>query len=220
MEVRTCSAERIAEELRKMLVHPSRSRGMQMFVDLGLAAAVLPEVLGLQKADLWEHVLTVLGLLEMPSVPLAFAALLHEQVGARLADHICLRLKMSNDERERIVWLVEKHQALCDARQLRPSKLKTLLNHAGIRDLLALHRADARASHKSEDHVDYCEQLLREWTQTDLNPEPLLTGYDLMQLGIPQGPLYKRLLDAVREAQLDGTICTQTEAIELVRRIQ
>jgi poly(A) polymerase len=102
---------------------------------------------------------------------------------------------------------------------MRMAKLKQVLVHPGIRELLALHRADAQASGRSTEHVDYCERLLAEWTEADLNPAPLLTGEDLKQLGLPPGPLFKRLLDAVREAQLDGTIRTRQEALDLVKRL-
>src|SRR5262249_12412123 len=61
--------------------------------------------------------------------------------------------------------------------------------------------------------------LLREWSPTDLNPPPLLTGHDLMQLGIKPGPLYKTILERVREAQLDGTIHTREEAIALAKSV-
>ncbi len=191
--------------------------------------------------DLWEHVLRVLQLLgPNPSVELAFAALLHdvgkprtvgrtpdrytfhghEHVGRRLADEICLRLKMSNQERERIAWLVEKHQILCDVKQMRTSKLKTLLVHPGIRELLALHRADALACNRSIEHVEYCERLLEGWTQEDLDPANVLTGHDLIRAGLEPGPEFKRLLDAVREAQLEGTVRNSTEAWELVTRLR
>jgi poly(A) polymerase len=249
-QIGVVSAERIADELHKLLVLPRRARGMQLFMELGLAAAVLPELLpmrGLPQGppaapvgDLWEHTLRVLDLLgEMPPFPLALAALLHdvgkprtvgrtpdrytfyghEHVGKRLTSEIALRLKLSNDERERAEWLVEKHQILSDARQMRTSKLKTLLAHPGIRELLDLHRADALATGRSLDHVEYCEQMLREWSAEDLNPAPIVTGHDLQREGIPSGPLYKRLLDALREAQLDGTVKTWEQAWELIRRI-
>jgi poly(A) polymerase len=262
-EIGVVSAERVAEELRKLLVHPHRARGMRLFLDLGFADVLLPELLpmkGLPQglpvdphalpppgesghpvlSDLWEHVLRVLELLgSQPSFTLAFAALLHdvgkprtvgrtpdrytfhahEHVGRRLASEICLRLKLSNEERERIEFLVEKHQILSDVRQMRTSKLKTLLIHPGIHELLALHRADALAANRSTDHVDYCEQLLREWTMEDLNPPPLITGHDLTRMGLEPGPLFKQLLDAVREAQLDGSIKNAREARELVARL-
>ncbi len=143
----------------------------------------------------------------------------HEHVGARLAADIALRLKLSNEERERITWLVEKHQFLSDARQMRPSKFKTTLNHPCIRELLALHRADALASGHSTDHVDYCEFQLDCSTEADLNPPPLLTGHDLARHGLEPGPLFKELLAAVREAQLDGAIKTKTHALALVEKM-
>jgi poly(A) polymerase len=201
--------EQLAGALRKALVHPQRARAMRLFVDLGLAEAMLPELLpmrglpqglppdepalpppglpgranGASNGDLWEHVLLVLDFLgPTPSVTLAFAALMHdigkprtvgrtperytfyshEHVGRRMAGQICSRLQMADGERERIEWLVEKHQVLSDARQMRPGKLKLLLSHPGIHDLLALHRADALASKRGLDHVDYCERLLAE----------------------------------------------------------
>jgi poly(A) polymerase len=244
------SAERIAEELRQLLVHPRRTRGLNLLLDLGLAAPILPELLpmkglpqgrpGQSTGDLWTHVMYVLDFIgPNPSFPLTFATLLHdvgkprvvgrttdrytfyhhEHVGARMADAIALRLKLSNYERERIVWLVEKHQYLADAPKMRLSKLKTILSHPGIRELLVLHRADALATCKNVEHVEFCERLLREWTEDDLNPDAFITGHDLAQMGITPGPQYKRILDAVREAQLDGTVRTRSQALGLVRRL-
>ncbi len=244
------SAERIAEELRQLLVHPRRTRGLNLLLDLGLVESILPELLPMKglpqglpsqpTGDLWGHVMNVLDFIgPSPSFPLALGTLLHdvgkprvvartldrytfyhhEHVGARMADALALQLKLSSAERERIVWLVDKHQYLADAPRMRPSKLKVILNHSGIRDLLALHRADALATGKGVEHVEFCEQRLREWLPHDLNPASLITGHDLLQMGVEPGPLYKKLLDAVREAQLDGTITTREEAMVIVRRI-
>lgn len=248
-QITVVSAERIAEELRQLLVHPNRARGLNRLYDLRLADAILPEAAAMRSCphgspqapgDLWDHVMCVLDLLGPEcSFPLALAALLHdvgkprtvgrtpdrytfyghEHVGARMTRDIAERLRLSVAERERAAWLVEKHQYLSDAAQMRPSKLKVVLNHSGIRELLALHRADALASGRPDDHVLYCEKMLTEWSAHDLNPPPLVTGEDLMALGLEPGPQFKRLLDAVREAQLDGTIATKEQALELVRRL-
>ncbi len=250
-QITVVSAERIAQELRQLLVHPRRSRGLNLMLELDLVEPVLPELLAMKglpqglphqpTGDLWDHVMRVLDLLgPAPSFPLALAALLHdvgkprtvgrtpdrftfyshEHVGARMADTIGRRLKLSNEERERTSWLVEKHQYLADALRLRPAKLKVILAHPGIHELLALHRADALASGRSVEHVEYCEGLLREWSPEDLNPPPLVTGHDLQtRFGLKPGPLFKRILDAVREAQLDGTIKTRAEALELIERL-
>jgi poly(A) polymerase len=262
------SAERIADELRKMLVDRRRAVAMRLFMDLGLAAVVMPELVPMrglpqgapradgpalpppghagqlvastgQAADLWDHVLRVLELLPEPvSFALAAAALLHdigkprtvgrtadrytfhghEHVGKRLAGEISQRLKLANDERERIEWLVEKHQILADAPRMRPAKLKVLLVHPGIFELFALHRADALASGRGLDHVEYAEKIRREWeAKGELAPPHLITGEDLIAMGLKPGPLFKTILDQVREAQLDGTIRTREDALAMAR---
>ncbi|MFL5341998.1 MAG: CCA tRNA nucleotidyltransferase, partial [Gemmataceae bacterium] len=251
-ELPVVSAERIADELRKLLTDRHRVRGLELLDDVGLLGVILPEVWqmhgvpqGLPHAptgDLWRHTLKVIEQLpERVSFELALAALLHdagkpatlgrtpdrytfhghEFVGRDLALAIGERLKLSNAERERVSWLVEKHQYLSDAPVMRPSKLKVVLNHPGVHELLMLHRADAIASGKDPAHVDFAEARLREWTASgELNPPPLLTGDDLKLLGIPPGKVYKQLLDAVREAQLDGTVTTRDDAVKLVRQTQ
>ena len=184
--------------------------------------------------DLWEHVLRVLDLLgEGPSFPLAFAALLHdvgkprtvgrtperytfyghEHVGRRMASEICLRLKTSNEERERVEWLVEKHQILADVRADadEQSSRRCWPTPASASCWPCTGPMPWPAA-EADDHVVYCEQLLREWSADDLNPPPLLTGHDLQRAGLEPGPIYKRLLDAVREGQLEGTVKTPQAA--------
>jgi poly(A) polymerase len=67
--------------------------------------------------------------------------------------------------------------------------------------------------------VEFCEELLAKWTQADLDPPPLVSGHDLVQLGLSPGPRFKELLDLVREAQLDGRIGSAAEAHQLVRTL-
>jgi poly(A) polymerase len=255
------SAERIADELRKILVDQHRVRGMRLFMEMGLAAVVLPELVpmvglpqglpsldgpalpppglpGDAETDLWDHVLQVLGRLQpAPSFSLAMAALLHdvgkprtvgrtpdrytfyghEHVGRRIAEEICERLRLSNEESERIAWLVEKHQVLADAVRMRPAKLKRLLVHPGIEELLALHRADALASGRDCAHVDHAVTMRQRWAEAgELAPPPLLTGTDLLDLGIAPGPIFKTILDRVREGQLDRAITSREAALQLV----
>ncbi len=254
-DIRVVSAERIAEELRKLLAHPTRGRGVRLIRDFDLIEPVLPELVptftlpqGLPAAPtgtLWDHLLRVVDLLEGPawpaeeavSFPLAFAALLHdvgkpwvfarsaerytfhghEHVGRDMAAKIADRLKLSAAEKGRLVWLVEKHQYLADAPTMRTSRLQPVLIHPGVGELLALHRADALASGRSLEAVEFCERLLRETPPEVLNPPPLLTGEDLIAMGLTPGPEFKRILDAVREAQLEGRLHTKAEAEAFVR---
>jgi poly(A) polymerase len=245
------SAERIAEELRKLLTNRHRVRGLWLMNLTHLVPAILPELVamhglpqglpGAETGDLWGHTLDVLAQLpDRVSFPLALATVLHdvgkpktfgrnggrytfhghEHVGRDMARVIAERLRLSNAERDRITWLVEKHQYLADAPVMRPSRLKLVLAHPGIHELLMLHRADALASGREPTHVEFAEAKRREWAASgELDPPPLLTGDDLKEMGLPPGPLFKRILDAVREGQLDGTLTTRDGAVELARRL-
>jgi poly(A) polymerase len=234
-QVTVVSAERIAEELRQLLVHPQRVRALSLMDELGLLPPILPELqsfkeggaatAGAEREDLWQHTLQVMALLgPEPSLPLAFAGLLHESDAAgphgaaRAAELVAERLRLSNAEKDRIVWLIAHQRSLCHAQTLRLSLLKPLLAHESIRDLLVLHRADALSRGESDEQVIFCEEKLIQWAQ-DLNPRPLLTGEDLIGVGLKPGPRFKSLLEAVREAQLEEQISTREEAEELVRRL-
>ena len=260
-EIKVVSAERIAEELRKLLTHSNRARGVKLLREFELIPPVLPELVptfalsqGLPSAPtgtLWEHLVRVMALLQRPnpptpfpkreggaepisppllgegpgegfhqvSFPLAFAAMLHN-VGKQMVEKIADRLKLSTAEKVRVAWLVEKHQYLADAPTMRLSKLKTILVHPGIGELLALHKADALASGHGLEHVDFCERMLREMPVEELNPSPAITGEDLIAIGLEPGRDFKRLLDAVREAQLEGRVRTKQDGLRLAEELR
>ena len=125
---------------------------------------------------------------------------------------------MAVAERERVEWLVAHQRFLRDAKRLPLHQLKRILAHPGIRELLALHRTDALADGLPTDHVDFCEGLLEQWSEAELNPPSLITGHDVEALGLRPGPSYKELLEVVRDAQLDGIVATREEALALLER--
>lgn len=103
------SAERIADELREILVHPRRARGLNLMLDLGLALAVLPELVPMKglphgppmapTGDLWAHVMTVLEQLgPAPSFRLAMAALLHDVGKPRVVERTADRYTFYHHE--------------------------------------------------------------------------------------------------------------------------
>jgi poly(A) polymerase len=105
---------------------------------------------------------------------------------------------------------------LGEAKKLRESKLKRILAEPGIEDLLALHRADALASTGNTEHVDYCEYYLKIEPAGPINPPPLITGHDLVRLGLQPGAHFATILEQVREAQLEGQIQSKRAALEWV----
>ena len=153
----------------------------------------------------------VLGRLQNPSFPLALAALLAQQADAAVVRDVGLRWKLANKETDEAAWLVEQRDELAGARLLRWSKLQPVLSHPWAESLVALHEA---SSPHGPDEAAYCRELLAQ-PREKLDPPPLVTGDDLRMIGLQPGPKFKKVLQAVRDAQLDGEIQTQEEAIRL-----
>jgi hypothetical protein len=153
------------------------------------------------------------------SFPLALAALLQE-LGKKKAEAIADRLRLSTAEKSRLTWLVEHRHALTNAAEMSPSRLYPLLVHPGIDELLLLHQANALASGAAAAEVKFCEAILGETPAEVLNPIPVLTGDDLIAHGLRPSREFKRLLETVRTAQLDGQVKDRAEALLLVRKLQ
>lgn len=233
-QVTVVSIERIAAELRAMLVHAGRVRSTILLRETGLLEAVLPEVAvvdtavvetgdaltatGRKADEAWVRALEVLSTLHEPTFPLALAGLLHPFVDPSGVDALARRWKLSNADRQRTVWLVEHHTALLGARHAPWSKLQRLLVSQGSAELVTLSEAIAQAAGQDGADIEHCRQRLA-LPADELDPPPLVTGDDLIRLGVPRGKQYPRLLDAVRDAQLDGQITTHEEAVALVRAL-
>jgi poly(A) polymerase len=227
-QITVVSVERIAEELRRMLVHASRVRAMILLHETKLLATVLPDfatvdragaktAIGLPAGQTWVTTLEALSVLDEPAFPLALACLVHAFVDAAGSDAICKRLKLSNRDTQRIHWLVANQQVLDGARQMPWPKLQRMLTSDGIDDLLALHEALATANGRDTSGLAHCRELLK-LPANELDPPPLLTGDDLIAARVPRGKHYQWLLEAVRDAQLEKRITTKEEALTLVKK--
>ncbi len=134
--LRIVSAERIGEELVKLLVAPNPTRGLELLVETGLADEFLPELSGLrleqdpvhQHKDVLTHTYAVVERCE-PIPTLRLAALLHdigkpktraftpegvqfhhhEVVGARMAEARLRELRFPNSVIDDVRTLVELH---------------------------------------------------------------------------------------------------------------
>ncbi len=248
--IRVISAERITDELHKMLIDNQRLAALNFLVELQLLAPVLPELaeLPMQAAGddpqrcSWPFLLKIIGQMQPPvwpkprpiSFPLVFAALLHcsgpksshqtqgpvpaKRLRQKFIADLCQRLRISNQEKQSIEWLVLNQEALNNARSLPFSTLKPILSHSGIGELLSLHQACALARGHGNDDVEYCLDVLRTLPPERVNPPPLVTGYDLQALGMRPGPDLRRYLAAVRDDQLNEMIASKEEALDLVQK--
>lgn len=239
--------ERIGDEVVKILTEGGARRAFELLSASGLLTAILPEIEAMQgveqspdfhpEGDVFVHTLLLLDKLIAPTETLALGALLHDvakplcqdrkgeritfyghcEQGAELAVEICQRLKRSRTTWERVGYLVKNHLRVMAAPDMRSATLKRLLREDGIAELLELARIDALSSSGDLRAYEFCQRKLTELGPEQMTPPRLLTGKDLIALGIPPGPRFKDLLNALEEAQLEGRLHTREEALAWVQ---
>jgi len=195
------------------------------------------------EGDVWVHTLMMLERLP-PGAPatLAWAVLLHDvgkpptfksaeetgdrirfdghaEIGARMAVAVCRRLRFSLSDIEQIEALVANHLRFKDVFQMRPATLKRFVRLPRFEEEhLELHHLDCLASHGNLDAYEFVRRFLRETPPEEVRPPRLLTGEDLKAMGFTPGPLFKEILQAVEEGQLEGRLVRREDAVDFVRR--
>jgi len=244
--VETVSPERIRIELESLLMGPQPARGLRILLYSGVLKATLPEVhamVGVQQppqfhpeGDVFVHTCLTLEHLRRRNRPLVWGALLHDvgkpatfsrggerirfdrhvPVGMEMAEKILQRLHCDRDTIERALALVREHLRFASVRDMRPATLKRFLRQPHFSDHLELHRADCLASHGDLGLYDFCRTKLKELSEEELRPPPLLRGNDLLEMGFTQGPLLGTILHAVEDAQLEGKLHSKQDAVAWV----
>jgi len=143
----------------------------------------------------------------------------HEKVGADMAEVVLRRLKFSNDEIAVVVTAVRHHMQFKDVTLMRKATLRRMLLRATFPLELALHRLDSLGSHGDLEHYDFCVAAAEELKQQPEIHPPLLTGDDLLALGIPRGKRIGELLHELRDKQLAEEIRSADEARKWIKRM-
>jgi putative nucleotidyltransferase with HDIG domain len=244
--IRVISAERVRDELIRILIEGGARRGFELLEASGLLAEILPEIAatkGVQQppefhpeGDVWTHTLMMLEGMRAPTVTLAVAVLLHDvgkpptfrmadrirfdehaEVGAQMACQIMQRLRFSNDDIRHVEAMIANHLRFKDVTRMRESTLKRFMRMDRFEEHLELHRLDCEMSHRLLGNYEFVRRKLDEAPKEVLRPKPLLTGHDLIAAGYRPGPAFGRILQAVEDAQLESGIHSLEEGMALVR---
>jgi poly(A) polymerase len=236
-QLKRISPERIAEELRVMLAAPTRPAAWHLLWELRLIDTIYrflkfsrkePEV---SQGFLFDRI--VPGE-EIPfGLALAGAAVCYRlRTDASLGDVRSLfakqevnaavhamrqALKISNDESDSMRGtLAGLHPLLADEY---PSvaRLKRFLAEptAGLSRKL-MDALTTRGIHR--ERIERLQRDLSQLAQTEFAPIPFINGDLLTQHGLKPGPLFKRILEAVYDAQLEGRVNSRDEALAMALR--
>jgi poly(A) polymerase len=189
------------------------------------------------EGDVFVHTLLLLENLPVPCpTALAWGALLHDvgkpatfrvapdrirfdghvEVGVKMAQEICRRLRFSTDDTEQVLALIDNHMRFGHATRMKESTLKKFLRMPHFDEHLALHRADCLASHGDLSTYEFAQERLATIPPEKMRPSPLVSGADLIAAGYVPGPRFKEILNAVEDAQLDGRLSSRDAALAFV----
>jgi poly(A) polymerase len=196
------------------------------------------------EGDVWIHTMLLLEKLEAGApATLAWGALLHDigkpatfrppdsnkpgdrirfnghvEVGVRMAEAILGRLRFSNEETEQIVALVKNHMRFGDILQMREATVKRFLRLPKFGEHLALHRMDCMSAHGDLRLYEFAKERYEAASAETIRPKLLVTGRDLIAAGYRPGAVFKAMLEAAEDAQLEDAVTTTEEGLAVVRQ--
>jgi poly(A) polymerase len=190
------------------------------------------------EGDVFVHTLLLLEKLPHPCpATLAWGALLHDvgkpptfrvapdrirfdghvDVGVKMAEEICRRLRFSNTDTGQILALVKNHMRFAQVQQMKESTFKRFIRLPRFDEHMELHRLDAESSNHILDFYNFTREKMAALPPEAIHPQPLLSGVDLIAAGYEPGPKFKEILSAVEDAQLEGRLHSKEAALELVQ---
>lgn len=247
--VKSVSAERVREELVRILTEGGARRGMELLDRTGVLEVLLPEISRMKgveqpfefhpEGDVWKHTLMMLeGLPPHPSPTLALGVLLHDvgkpptfrvaerirfdghvEAGVEITRSILGRLRFSNDDIAQIESLVDNHMKFKDVPRMKESTLKRFFRLEKFDEHLELHKLDCLSSHRLLGSYEFVKTKREELGADQIAPVRLITGKDLLAIGYTPGRELGVILSAIEDAQLEGRVKSKDEALALAKEI-
>jgi len=143
----------------------------------------------------------------------------HDALGAEMAETILRRLRYPNHVVDAVVPMVARHMQFMNVQQMRTAKLKRFMAAPTFEQELELHRVDCGSSNGFTDNYEFLQAKGAEFAAEPLIPPPLVSGRDLIALGLPPGPEFKEILETVQTEQLEGRLVERESALRLVREL-
>jgi len=244
--IQSVSAERIRDEIARILTEGGARRGFELLDSTGLLREILPEVAAMKgvaqppqfhpEGDVWAHTLMMLEGLREPSLTLALGVLLHDvgkpptfrvadrirfdghvEKGIEIAHSIVTRLRFPSQVIAAVEALIGNHMKFMEVPRMRESTLKRFMRQPDFEEHMALHRLDCLSSHGGLENYEFVRRKQQEMPPEQLTPPPLLTGRELIAAGYRPGPMFGVVLGQIEDAQLEGRISSPEEALRLAR---
>ncbi len=224
--ITTVSRERVGDEMRMILEHPSHACGAALLITTQLLDFIWPAELRDAVPTISWNVLQALPQQITPALGLAAMELdlfkdargvavspgkpgaIWDQCAAALRE----RLMLSNQETDALQWLGKQHQVLQHWTQLTKAPLKRIIADPRWPELAILFHATTGVAHDFDARI---AQLERE----GVAPVPYISGNDLIGIGAQPGRKFKQWLEMLYDMQLEGQLQDKEQALAKAREL-
>ena len=217
------SRERILAELKKTLESNHYQRGLELLLDTGVLSYAVP---GLtlpesSQAANWQSLLAITAAMPandfLSTLALLFKTLASDSILIDVRFNL-KQMKMSNEEIKTVCWMVDHVDQFINANSAPWPQIQRLLINPHAAKTLAIATAWSSHHQQSTAGIEFCQQKL-DLPLEQLDPTPLLDGKDLQEMGLHPGPLFSKVLTAVRDAQLTDETITKPDAAALAQTV-
>ena len=198
-------------------------RGLELLLDTGVLKHAVP---GLRlpesnQAPNWQSLLAITAAMPandfLSTLTLIFKKLAPDMILIDMRSSL-KQMKMSNDDIHTVCWMADHMEQFISADSAPWPQIQRLLIDSNATRTLVIATAWSSYHQQSTTGIEFCQQKLG-LPLEQLNPAPLLDGKDLQEMGMHPGPLFSKVLSAVRDAQLTGETTTKSDAVALAQAV-
>ncbi len=157
----------------------------------------------------------------------------HDNLGAEKAAYLCRRFRLSRETEKAVVRVIQQHMRLFNLST--PGGPSRNAIHRYCRDLgdalpesLLLAQADARATYEIMPKEKFTDTekpmaLVLDYYYTrflKVEERLLVSGDDLISIGLKPGPRFREILEDIKEQQAEGILKTRHEALDYLERFR
>jgi poly(A) polymerase len=216
-KISTISGERICDELSKMLSEQSAGLAMETLDRVGLAPAVLGELF--EPENLWDRSVQRVGAVsDRCDLVLAAGAMLGE-LEPGVISRIIRRWGASNELRNSLRWMGENMSKWRHGADMQLCDFKRLMACKDFPRLLILWRYEEQTA---DGHNELCNRIVsraESISPEQVTPEPMVTGADLMTLGLSEGIRLGMISATLYDAQLNEEFDSRDQALTAAKNL-
>lgn len=207
------SGERISMEIESALTNQNRASAAKLLCRSGLAKEIFAGFEG-EDADFGIEVLSALPLdiSFMPAMSALFAGFDMQFAMSKVE-----LLMLSNSQLKQLSFLLENRDGLLDD-NISLADLKILLASGYYQELIQLQTAIEKVKGNSLSVLEEIRKRVNAIDAADIQPKPLLDGNELMEMGVPPGPMVGKAVSGMYYAQLNEELISRDQAVDWVKK--